>query len=286
MKIELYQLQKREDFDLLGRIKQIMSKTIKQRTRERGTGRIRLEQYEVVGDQFVFMDFIRLRVDHGPAKAGEDTPAIGFELGPLDGFGEETAMVWDLKNNYCCIQYNHFGVRAKSISEYLSLFFHERPENILLIPKIDSRVHAKLRSKRLVKKISVSIAAKELSEADFNEGMSLGGATRELAQTGADQVEITITARQKNHLDINLKKFVSWISSIGRESEKNVVQSAHVTASEGLDDRAEILDLLHHKVTLEFDLTPGKDKRYSVSDRYGALKWAHSQWKIHEISDI
>lgn len=278
MKIELYKLEKPQDFDFERRITKILDDKLDRRNRMRGKGLMRMETCLKRGKLFL-MDFVKIRMDHGPAKAGEGLPVTGFELETNEGFGEETALLWDSSNDWCILQYNHYGVRASAIAEYFSLYVHDAPVNLILHPKIDDNIHSKIRAKRLVNKLSFSVAAKEISDADYDNGASLGSATKILKRTDADHIEITITARRKSRLDVDLPDFAKWLMHLGGSSEGSPVSSAHATAREDDDSKQEVLDLLHHRIVTEEDILPGIDKRYSMKDRFDALHRAHGAWK-------
>src|SRR5712671_1150043 len=121
MRIELYKLKKPAAFDFGTRLDAIVRTPLEDRNRARNANFIRLETHEQRGGLWL-CDFVKIRMDHGPSKAGLTQPAKGFELKNDEGFGEETAFLWDSTNDWCVIQYNHFGVRPSAIAEYLSLF--------------------------------------------------------------------------------------------------------------------------------------------------------------------
>ena len=197
-----------------------------------------------------------------------------------EGFGEETAFLWDSSNDWCVVQYNHHGVRPTAISEYLSLFVHEHPALLELLPKIDDKIHAKINAKKLVTKVTLSVAPKELSDNDYDLGAGLGTATKALKQSDADRVEIIISAAKKHGgLDLKLPDFANWLKKLGAGKDGSPVSVAKATAMETQQDEPEVLDLLHHRITAEADMTPGKDKRYPRKDRWDAIHRAHTAWK-------
>ena len=277
MKMELYKLDKPSGFDLKARINHIMRQEIIRRNRERTGGVMRLEQVEKRGNLWL-CDFVKIRTDHGPSKAGENAPAQGFELGPNDGFGEETALLWNTTNDWCVMQYNHYGSRSKAIAEYLALYIHTDPVELHFLPKIDDDIQAKIHHKKLVNKISVSLSPKDISDADYDYGASLGAASKILKSSNADHIEIILSARRKNRLGFTLPDFMGWLDRIRGNADHSPVGAAHATARENEDDAPEVLDLLHNRIVTEEDILPGADKRYPIKDRFDAIHRAHDGW--------
>ncbi len=115
MKIELYKLDKPQGVDLKSRISRIHAQNINARCRTRTGGLMRLEALEKRGALWL-MDFVKIRLHHGPSKAGENCPAQGFELEQSEGFGEETAMLWNSSNDWCVLQYNHGVILSQTFS--------------------------------------------------------------------------------------------------------------------------------------------------------------------------
>lgn len=280
MRIELYKLTKDEPgFDLGTLLDEIAAKRLKTRNRQRDTDFVRLEARQQK-DNLWFCDFVRLRMHHGPGRAGTDTAAEGFDLKKDEGFGEETGFLWDSANDWCVAQYNHYGVRPGTIAEYLGLFRHDHPVQLDLLPKLDDKIHAKINAKKVVTKLVLSVAPKELSDNDYDLGSGLGQATKDLKQSDAERIEIIISTRKKGGLDLSLPGLTDWIKKVGGGSEDSPVHAARATAHEEFKaGSSEVLDLLHARITKEEALKPGADKRYSRQDRWDALHRAHTTWK-------
>jgi len=280
MRIELYKISKNPDtFDVGAQLMEIARADMNRRNRSRSNDFVRLEAMES-RDKLVLCDFVKIRMHHGPSKAGLSAPARGFDLAHDEGFGEETAFLWDSTNDWCVIQYNHHGVRPKSIAEYLSLYKHDAPVTLEFQPKIDDAIHAKIRSKRVVTKFTITVAPKDLTNNDFNLGAGLGQAVRDLRHSDADRVEITISAKRNRRLDLSLVGVADWIRRLaGTSSDHSPVYAARATARQEDGDEPEVLDLLHHRIIAETPLTPGPDKRYPRRQRWDAIHRAHTQWK-------
>ncbi len=279
MRIALFKLAKeKQDFDLAARVAFIMALGLEDRNRGKGGDSVRLEMVEQRGP-LLLCDFVKIRMRQGPAKAGLNQPATGFNLAKDEGFGEETAFLWDSSNDWCVVQYNHYGVRTNTIAEYLGEFDHSDPVQLELLPKLDDEIHAKLQRKTLVKKVTIAVAAKELSAADFAAGQSLGQAAKMVSRYAPEKVEITISTRKKGGLIFSIGAFESWLTQLGAGSSDSPVESAKVTAKDTEDDKSEELDLLNGRIKQDADILPGIDKRLSVKDRFDALERMHGAWR-------
>jgi hypothetical protein len=286
MRIELYKIIKDEpQFDLGKRIELINRASLKKRNRKHNLELIRLEAFEKRGPLWL-CDFVKIRTHHGPGKVGVEEPVKGFGLSADQGFGEETAFLWNSKNDYCVIQYNHYGVRPKAIAEYLGLFVHDNPAGLEFAPKLDDKIHAKIRKTKWVTKFTLAIAPKELSNADFDLGAGLGSAAKSLMHSDADRIEITVTAKKGRSLDLNLTAAANWVDRlIGRtgarsgDTEGSPVRAAKATTKGSPLEASEVLDLLHHRISLEDDLSPGVDKRIPLPARWDAVHRACDLWK-------
>lgn len=281
MRIDLYTLVPHpESYNVQENIERLLTLDLANRNRQRQVNYIRLEHAKYVRGLW-YCDFVKVRMDHGPARAGLNAEVEGFDLARDEGFGEETGFLWDTSNNYCLVQYNHYGVRAAAIAGYLSEF-SEVPGGVMFLPRIDEKIHDKIRRKKLVSRFEVTIAPKLLDDGDFDAGMAVGAAAKDLKSTGAERVTIEISsAARAGFLRYPLTSLAKWVERlVGRsEDETPLVSSARATAREEEDEKPEVLDLLSHRITTDVELKAGADKRYSREDRWAALAQAHLAWK-------
>jgi hypothetical protein len=287
MRIFLYKVVSQpHEFDFAGALRHIHSREVDERNRSRNLDHIRLEALREERG-LMFADFLKIRMHHGPAKAGLDSPVEGFDLESDEGFGEETAIVYDPSTKHVVVQYNHHGPWPVAISEYIGLFVHTNPANIEFAPKLDAAVHAKIRGATIVKKLILGIAPKKLTDDDYEQATSLGAGIRHISQrTDAEKIEIVISASRSRSsgLDINLPILSRWINRFRGAGKDSPVLTARATATNSEENPAEVLDLLLHRLTAEATLQPGPDKRYSRNDRWNALERAFNSWRplIHE----
>jgi hypothetical protein len=278
MRIELWKITRGipHNFDIGGRIKHILGKPISERARSKGVSDyIRMEEAEHRSGKWL-LDFTLTRTQSGPAKVSIDQPATGFQLAPDEGFGEETAFLWDPSNDWCVIQYNHHGARPKSMVEYLGNFDPSNHAELGLIPKLDQQVHSKIMSKKLVTKFTVSVAAQEASDYDYGFGESVNnGISRMKSSTGAERIEFTISASKKRGLDVDLAAFFSRFT----RRDTGPINGAHAVIRSTADDEPECIDLLTNRIVKTEDIRSGQDKRYPREARWNALLRAHDGWR-------
>lgn len=282
MKIHLYQIQSTpDDFDLAARLRLIAADDLEHRNRTRDGEGIRLEtMYEDSG--LMYCDFIKIRTEHGPAKVGFNTPAEGFELETDEGFGEETAMLYDPGRGYVVLQYNHHGCRDNAIADYLAGYLHGHFCFLSFNPVLDRDVRSKIQSSGLLKKLTLSVAARDLSDDDYAGNPTIGYAIQSLGRNlDAEKVEITISAGRgkEKGLQFSALNLLKWVRTFGRDTRISPVKSAKVTVQAENGNAASIvLDLLEQRMVAEIELQPGDDKRYPRDNRWRALHAVHDHW--------
>ena len=275
MKIELYKLQKEvRNFDLDHRIRFILAQDLSQRIRPKGSDYIRLET-AVKRDGLWLIDFILMRTKHGPAKVGISEPATGFSLDLDEGFGEETAFLWDTSNDWCVAQYNHHGIRSGAIADYLGAFDHQNTVFLGLSPKIDPEVHSKVRNKKLVTKFTVSLAPQAVNDYDYDLGAPLNDAINKIKPTDAERIEISISANKRRGLAVDIENIINRFRGHG----EGAINGAHAVVRTTMDDKPEVIDLLSNRVITLREISAGTDKRFPMEARWNALLSAHHEWR-------
>lgn len=278
MKVHLFKVNKKDNDSIIERIRHIGEKDYDKRTITLEGDKLRLEHIELSSDEkLLFCDFTKIRDEHGPAKVIKNSEAIGFDdLGPEDGFGEFTAVLFDLERDYVVVQYNHFGPRVKSISDYIGHYgvlpsfdgFH-------FAPKLDPDIDKKIKKDTLVKKIELSVAASHLTDEDYADVPLLAGAKAYADNNNIETINISITAKRtkESFLPTSLVNFANWVGS-----RKEIVKNAEVKVAQHIGDKNELLDLLCHRLTIDYEITPDASKLYPRTDRYEKLRQAHSAW--------
>lgn len=227
------------------------------------------------------MDFVRIRTAHGPGKVGRDTEVEGFEFDEEEGFGEETAALYDPESAYILIQYNHFGVRPASIADYLSSYDQNTKNLYTFKPKYDEDVERRLTHQGITRKLIFTLDVSRMSDQDRARGDSLSEAIDYGRRTGADRVkvEISVQGEKEKSLMGSAKEAISALKNIHGQ-DPNAVKKLEVSGKEDRDSITEVLDLLGQRLFAEFtDLSLGSDLRYPREERWHALIRARNGWR-------
>jgi len=229
------------------------------------------------------MDFVRIRTSNGPGKVGRDSEVEGFEFDEEEGFGEETAALYDPASGYILVEYNHFGVRAGAIADYLSAYDGTETSLYTFKPKYDEDVERRLLNHGITRKISFCLDITRMSEQDRQRGRALSEAIDYGRQNGADKikVEISVQGERQRSLAKNALDGLSALRSILGQNP-DAITKLEVSGKENQDSVTEVLDLIAHRLSIEFnDLVLGADLRYPRDERWRALVRAKNGW--HQI---
>lgn len=228
------------------------------------------------------LDLVRIRTNHGPGKVGRDSPVTGFDFAPGEGFGEETAALFDPSTDYMLVQYNHVGVRAGAIAEYLSVYDPYSSNAYQLRPKFASDVETRLRRQTITKDITFQIDLPKMTSTDREYGHDLASAIEFGREKGAERVTVSISVHGRSR-DKGLRAGAKQtISSLRRlmGSDPDAVRRLEISGKEDADAITETLNLVAHRLTEEFgDLRLGADLRYPRAERWRALERAKNGWK-------
>lgn len=262
-------------------LKQISGVALEKRIRLIGQTEVRLEELEQ-HDGYYLMDFVRLRFEHGPGRAHRKKELEGFHFAPGEGFGEETAVLYDPKTQHMVIQYNHDGVRSGRIAEYLGLI-DDNPDNQYdLEPRFEPAIERKLMRKHIVRSFHFRIATRRLSKADKMAGQALTSTLDLGEHFGAETIDLVFRAsRGKRTSSLKINEFRHawrWLRErIG--IDEHSVDAVSVFGKDDADSKAEILNLLGHRLKETFtDLHVDADLRYPRDQRWNALLRARAGW--------
>lgn len=231
-------------------------------------------------DNVWLLDFVRIRTDHGPGRVSRDAEVAGFDFEEEEGFGEETAALYDPQTGYMLVQYNHFGVRYGTIADYLSEYDGAAANLYTFKPKYDEDVERRLLNQGITKKIAFSIDVSRMSAQDRARGAPLAEAISYGRNMGADKVKIEISVtgdRQRGLADDARNTVNALLGILGQNPD--AVTKLEVAGKEDRDSITEVLDLIGHRLSTEFsDLHVGVDLRYPREERWRALLRAKNGW--------
>lgn len=232
-------------------------------------------------DGLWLMDFVRIRTSHGPGRVGRDSEVEGFEFEDEQGFGEETAALYDPATGYILVQYNHFGVRAGAIADYLSAYDGAENNLYTFKPKYDEDIERRLLNHGITRKISFCLDVTRMSEQDRQRGRPLSEAIDYGRQNGADKIKVEISVQGERNRSLAqgaLDSLSALRSIIGQNPD--AVTKLEVSGKENQDSVTEVLDLIAHRLSVEFnDLVLGTDLRYPRDERWRALVRAKNGWR-------
>lgn len=282
MKVHAFKVESSEGSARLEDVLQQIVSELRPRERIRLINQIELRaEHVTIKDQLWLLDFVRIRTNHGPGKVGRDSEVEGFDFEDEEGFGEETAALYDPATGYILIQYNHFGVRAGSISDYLSAFDGAANNLYTFKPKFDEDVERRLLNQGITKKIRFSLDVTRMSAQDRQRGRPLSEAIEYGRNNGADKIKVEISVHgERGHglAKSALESLAALRSIVGQNPE--AVSKLEVAGKENDDSVTEVLDLLGHRLSIEFnEMEVGSDLRYPKSERWRALVRAKNGWK-------
>lgn len=266
--------------EVLAQIK--IETSLKERIRRVGQTELRAESIIKHDEGFWLIDFVRIRTNHGPGKVGRDTEIEGFEFDEDEGFGEETAALYDPKSGYILIQYNHFGVRAGAIADYLSAYDESKTNLYTFKPKYDDDIERRLHNQRITRKMIVGLDISKMSAQDRQRGRPLTEAIEYGRNIDGDKIKLEVSVKRESKGGLIRERVNECLTALSGILGQNpeAVTKLEVTGKEDADSITEVLDLVGHRLFVEFnDLKIGNDLRFPRSERWSALERARSDWK-------
>jgi hypothetical protein len=292
MNINLFQVSREPNTaDLIDLLDQVSTLQLEDRIRPMSFGQMRLDVIAQPGSAenaspYWLLDFTKLRFDHGPGRVGRTTEISGFDLSDDEGFGEETAALYDASHNCMLVQYNHHGVRAASIEAYLNAISHV-PDGVSgykLAIKLDPSAEIRLAQKNFITKIRYKIATGRLTEAHREAGLSLREALALSEEQRGGSIEVTISApRRENLLTTSARSTIHALQQMvaaDRQQDTRVVTQFEIEGRLDVVDRADAINMLTPKLNVAVDgLLLGDDRRYTRRSRWDGLLRARRGWR-------
>lgn len=285
MKVHLYDVRRHVSPPIEQALNFIHSQQLAHRMRTIGTTDIRLEACHsphsaTNSSPYWLLDFTNIRFKNGPGRANRTVPMTGFNLGPNDGFGEETAVLYDAHKRVLLVQYNHYGPRASGICSYINSFDPNTTHDYNLTIRINANAANKLNSKSILKKIEAKITPPKISAAMRNNGTSLTRALDMSEDIGGNTIEISISAGRARNAKLNFQKARNFISSVQQlMSIDGAVDKLSVSGQATREATVEVIDLIEEKLEADINnLTLGTDLRYTQLSRWEGLIRARNGW--------
>lgn len=249
----------------------------------------RIEQVEFEnhnGSSIALVNFVKLRMTHGPGKGSLSGPTVGFDLSATEGFAEETAALFDLDHHHLIVEYNHHGARSTMLANYLGRIFPDSNNIFEVLPCLDDQVMMKLASLETLSRFELKAAPKKLGPNDKHLLSSLNSSFDFAERVGAPTISIILGGEPGKKADLGdqIKNLISRMTPILRrdselEREKDkVFRTVKVTGKESEEEPALLLDLIRGKVFGSHEIAPGPDRRFPLPERWRALKRDHARW--------
>lgn len=235
---------------------------------------------------FWLLDFVKLRYEQGPGKAGRTTPIQGFDMDDDQGFGEETAALYDPATKYLLVQYNHHGIRASGIQDYFNRLNHN-PENIAYYSfaiKLDESSEVRLAKKQHIAKVHFKIDSSQMSAAFREADIGLSQMLSASEMQDGQMIEIAITAaRGKNLRERAVRSLINVLRGVHANDAANDTGALQQFDIEGRDEdhsRREAINMLAPKLQASFsELSLGPDRRYTLVSRWIGLQRVRHGWQ-------
>ncbi|MDO6594681.1 DUF6731 family protein [Neptuniibacter sp. 1_MG-2023] len=281
MKVHAFKVERTDESSPLEDVFSLIERerNLRERIRIINQAELRAETVELRDDVWL-IDFVRIRTDHGPGRVSRDAEVEGFDFDDEEGFGEETAALYDPASGYILVQYNHFGVRAGVIADYLSAFDGTSNNLYTFKPKYDEDVERRLLNQGITRKVAFTLDVSKMSAQDRQRGQALSEAISYGREAGADKikVEISVSGERQRGLADKAKEGIASLQNILGQNP-DAVTKLEVAGREERDSVTEVLDLIGHRLSSEFnDLRVGADLRYPREERWRALLRAKNGW--------
>jgi len=232
------------------------------------------------------LDFAKIRFDHGPGKASRVAAIEGFDLDEDEGFGEETAVLFDARHRFMLIQYNHYGVRSATIQNYFNIYEDNALRGYGLGVLLDSAAEVKFARKQILKKIHFKIAPPRMSAAQRRAGVGLGRALDLNDDLNGSDIEVIISAGRQQNAMLNHQRVHNVVTAlrrlVGQDDGRDdaIVQKLEIIGKENELAQAESINLLISKLEQKIPgLDLGDDRRYTQRSRWDALLRARASWR-------
>lgn len=253
------------------------------RIRVVGHTEVRLEELERTEDGYYLMDFVRFRFESGPGRADRKKKIQGFHFAPGEGFGEETAALYDPSTRHMVVQYNQHGVRSGRIAEYLSNIDDNPVNQYELEPRFEPHIEHRLARKHIVRAFRFRVSTRHLHKVDRDAGASLTDTLKLGDHFGAETIDVMLRAsraKRSNSLDLSeFRRAWRWLQH-RMGFDEHSVDAVSLIGKDDADSKAEIINLLGHRLKETFtDLAPNDDLRFPIEQRWSALLRARSGWE-------
>ena len=213
MKVHAFKITARGDFSLDQVLAYINQIPLEERLRPIGGGDLRLEAAQKAGNVWS-LDFGSIR-SQGPGRASPTTPIADFDMNDDEGFGEETAAIFNTSTGFMAIQFNFRGPRSGRIQSYLFRFarlmgglVEDVPDDddhgFTLSPVFKHGVVEQFNRAAVVKKFRMSIFIPGIAHAEHTTRQSLSSILDNPVIGSGANLNLEISAGRKKRSSLNI----------------------------------------------------------------------------------
>lgn len=228
------------------------------------------------------LDFTKLRFEHGPGKISRDAAIEGFELEEDQGFGEETAALFDPASQHLLIQYNHNGPRSGRIEEYFCNYENAVVDKYALHIVLDDTANVRLAQKDIITKIQFKVASPRITAAQRAANVPLSRVIDMANNMNGETVDVTISA---GHGRLTMQTVQNMIGTLRNmmvrrdDPVEGPLKTFKITGKSGINGESDEINMLLSKQESTIDgLEMGADRRYTRESRWNGLLRARRGW--------
>ncbi len=236
---------------------------------------------------FWLLDFTLIR-DKGPGRSSPAEETQDFELAEGEGFGEETAALFDPATGFMTLQYNHYGPRSARIQAYLNAMARravnpqqhghapDDPYGFDLNPLLTAAAIERLDDFELVKSISASFYVPGVRARPEARRRSISGFLDLPLTGGAEQLKFKISAGRKKENHLSKSRVVQAVRELLGSPDD--LSDLTVIAKRNEDAPSEPIDFLDARVEAD-EAIVADGSRYPRRERQRALARVFKEWR-------
>ncbi|PRH29675.1 DUF6731 family protein [Burkholderia gladioli] len=224
--------------------------------------------------------FSRFRDDNWPGVATVEEASKDLELDEDALLSEETFVIYDPAKNRMVVQYNHFGVRASKVQEYLTQCTRYAEGGYELLPVLTEDALDRFNSKKIITSVEAVIDNVSPQDIAYFGGSGLADCIKQGSDAGATRVRFTLSVdgrERKNRLDSGVvRPIIDRLLGRSGENDKVIVGAKEVE-----EDAVELLNLLESRKYVEYNaesIPRTLGRRYSPEFMIQLLDQALREW--------
>lgn len=249
-----------------------------------GKNPLRLKTVERVGQAWCG-DLVRIRMEEIPVRASTNGAVTPFTLREDEGVGEQCAFLYRPKRRLLLLQRNRHALSANTFASYFESI-GKLGGPIDLQPLLKPDAAARLRNLRLVRRVSLKVAATDRGALWKGEGVGVKEVAELANQFRSPEVTVTLSVgrkRQQGLFGRGVRQMVTHAKALaGRGAEVKAL----VVAGKDDDGAPDVIDFIHDRLRDEVELS-GAQRLLSYEIRRDALAtaWRRQRAVVESLLD-